>query len=92
MAISERLVARAIDSKTGKVIEAMRIGWNSYSFIFYIGSISAILGTLFGNVGWLSVIVTIIFFYVVGRFEQKVQKERERRNEKAKHSSKKRQS
>jgi hypothetical protein len=89
MAISEKLVARAIDSRIGRVVEAMRLGWNSYSFIFYIGSISAILGTLFGSVGWLSVIVTILFFYFTGKFEQRVQKEKERRKERIKRSGKK---
>lgn len=79
MGISEKLVIRAVDSRTGRVIEAIRTGWNSYSFIFYIGSISAILGTLFGGIGWISVIATVLFFYFTGRFELRMQKERERR-------------
>ncbi len=87
MNISEKIVAKALDSRIGRATEAMRLGWNNYSFLFYIGSISAILGTLFGGIGWLSVIITVFFFYFVGRFEQKMMEERERR--KAGRSSKK---
>ena len=79
MSISERLMDRAVESKTGRFIDTVRTGWNGYSFIFYIGGISAILGSLFGIAGWLSIVVTIAFFYYAGRFKQKLEREREKR-------------
>ncbi len=79
MRISEKLMARAAESKTGRFIDTIRTGWNSYSFIFYIGGISAILGSLFGIAGWLSIVVTIAFFYSAGRFRQRLDREKERR-------------
>lgn len=64
----------------GRFIDTVRIGWNGYSFVFYIVSISAILGGVFGWAGWISVIFTILFFYVAGKFKEQVDLERERRN------------
>jgi hypothetical protein len=72
-------VKKAAASKTGKFIDAVRLGWNSYSFIFYIGGISAILGELFGWAGWLSTIITVLFFYYAGRLKEQVDLERKRR-------------
>ena len=72
------IVRKAAKSKRGEFIDYVRDGWNSYSFIFYIGGVSAILGSLFGIAGWLSVIVTVAFFYYAGKFVHMVRSERER--------------
>ena len=72
------IARKAAISKRGEFIDYVREGWNSYSFIFYIGGVSAILGSLFGIAGWLSVIVTVAFFYYAGKFVHMVRSERER--------------
>ena len=72
LGIMERAVDRYATSKIANFTNAVRLGWNSYSFIFYIGGISAILVGLFGWAGWISVIITILFFYYAGKFKEKV--------------------
>lgn len=76
MKFSEKLIAKAINSKTTHFLDTVRTGWNSYSFIFYIGGISAILGGIFGLSGWLSIIVILFFFYFAGRLIQRLEAER----------------
>jgi uncharacterized membrane protein len=53
-------------------LDSIRLGWASYSFLFYIGGVSAILGGIFGLMGWMSTIVTILFFYYAGEFRRHV--------------------
>ena len=72
LGIRERFVDRYASSRIADFIDAVRLGWNSYSFIFYIGSISAILVGLFGGAGWISGIITVLFFYYSGKFKEKV--------------------
>jgi len=74
LGIAQRFVNKYASSKIANFINAVRLGWNSYSFIFYIGSISAILVGIFGGVAWVSVIVTILFFYYAGKFKEKEEK------------------
>ncbi len=76
--IISSMARKAATAKPGEFLDLVRTGWNSYSFIFYIGGVSAILGSLFGIAGWLSVIVTVAFFYYAGRFVSELQKEKER--------------
>lgn len=45
MGIMEDIVRKTAVSKKASFINDVRIGWNNYSFIFYIGGISAILGS-----------------------------------------------
>ncbi len=71
MGAIERFVEKAVESRTSKFVETVRAGWNSYSFVFYIGGVSAILGSLFGVAGWLSIIITLAFFYYAGKFKMK---------------------
>lgn len=77
MEIIRPLARKAAHSKHIYFIEYVRHGWNNYSFIFYIGGISAILGKLFGVAGWLSVIVTVYFFYFMGKFKKEIELEKE---------------
>jgi uncharacterized membrane protein len=77
--LREGLARKAVDSKLSSIIDTIRTGWNDYSFIFYIGGISAILGGLFGIAGWLSIVVTVAFFYYVGDIATRIKRERERR-------------
>ena len=72
------IAKKAARSRHSEFLDRIRTGWNSYSFIFYIGGVSAILGSLFGVAGWLSVIVTVAFFYYAGRFVHELQQEKER--------------
>ena len=76
--IVERGIDRYASSKIAGFMDAVRLGWNSYSFIFYIGSISAILVGLFGWAGWISVLITILFFYYAGKFKAKVDDDKKR--------------
>ena len=70
--VRERLVDRYALSRLANFVNAVRLGWNSYSFIFYIGGISAILVGFFGWAGWICTIITILFFYYAGKFKEKV--------------------
>ena len=72
------IARKAARSKHSELLDLIRTGWNSYSFIFYIGGVSAILGSLFGVAGWLSVVVTVAFFYYAGRFVNELQQEKEK--------------
>lgn len=76
MGYIENIAKRAAQSEKGKFIDDVRVGWNNYSFIFYIGGISAILGSLFGVAGWLSTILTVLFFYYMGKFKKHLDIER----------------
>ena len=51
-------------------VETIKEGWTNYNFIFYISSVSVILGGLFGATGFLGFLVTIVFFYYAGRFNR----------------------
>ena len=62
LGIMERAVDRYATSRIANFMNAVRLGWNSYSFVFYIGGIAAILVGFFGWAGWISVIITILFF------------------------------
>ena len=79
MGAIERLVEKAVESRTSKFVETVRAGWNSYSFVFYIGGVSAILGSLFGVAGWLSIIITLTFFYYAGKFKMRYDETKARR-------------
>ena len=76
--IISSMARKAARSRHSELLDRIRTGWNSYSFIFYIGGVSAILGSLFGVAGWLSVIVTVAFFYYAGKFVNELQQEKER--------------
>jgi hypothetical protein len=73
LGIVEKTVDRYATSKLSNFVNAVRLGWNSYSFLFYIGSISALLVGFFGLAGWISVAITILFFYYAGKFHETVE-------------------
>ncbi|MDE1854982.1 MAG: hypothetical protein KGH57_01520 [Candidatus Micrarchaeota archaeon] len=79
MGFMERLAERAAESRLHDVVETVRIGWNNYSFVFYITGVSAILAALFGIAGWISIAVTLVFFYYVGKFRRHFDREKSKR-------------
>lgn len=70
---------KVADSKLGRFVDDIKLGWNSYNFIFYIGGVAAILGSIFGLAGWAATIVTVLFFYYAGKFKRKLDLEKKRR-------------
>jgi hypothetical protein len=84
--IKGTFVHRYASSRISNFVNAVRLGWDSYSFIFYIASIAAILVGLFGWAGWVSVIITILFFYFAGKFKEKVDADKKKIIEKEKAS------
>lgn len=93
MGLIDRIAKRSAKSKHGKFIENIRYGWNNYSFVFYIGSISAILAGLFGIAGWLSIVITIAFLYYAGKIKKAIDvekvKEEKKKAENREHKKKK---
>ena len=87
--VTDEVVEKYVESWLGRFVTDVRTGWNAYSFLFYIGGISALLGGVFGWVGGLSVVATLLFFYFAGRFTRRVEavKRREEEDAKRKHRS-----
>lgn len=83
MGILQKLARRAVDSKTARFVEVVRTGWNSYSFLFYIGGVAAILGGIFGVAGLISIVITLLLFFYAGRFKEEYEKEKNMRKGKA---------
>ncbi len=75
MGTIENLAKRSSETKANEFFENVKLGWNSYSFVFYIGGVAAILGTIFGIAGWLSIFVTLFFFYYAGKFRRQLDRE-----------------
>jgi hypothetical protein len=75
MSVIKKLAKNATRSTIGDFVDNIRVGWNNYSFLLYIGGASAILGGVFGLVGWASIVVTIVFFYYAGEFRKEVNAE-----------------
>ena len=84
LSIEERLLERYAASRIANFVDTMRMGWNAYNFIFYIGSIAAIFGILIGWVGFFYVIITMLFFYYAGKFKEGVESARKRNKLKSK--------
>ncbi len=87
LSVTEKIIEKYTISRTERFIETMRLGWNAYNFIFYIGSIAAILGVLTGWIGVFYVIITMLFFYYAGKFKEKVELAKERNKLKSKRKS-----
>lgn len=71
--VIKHLAKNASRATLAKVIDNIRLGWTSYSFLFYIGGVSAILGGIFGLAGWASTILTVLFFYYAGEFKRNLE-------------------
>ena len=84
LSVGERIIERYAASRIANFVDTMRMGWNAYNFIFYIGSIAAIFGMLIGWVGLFYVIITMLFFYFAGKFKEKVESARKRNKLKSK--------
>jgi hypothetical protein len=51
-------------------------GYDNYGWIFFISAIGAILGTsLHLTGGVVAILVAFLFFYLMGRFHKKIEKE-----------------
>jgi uncharacterized membrane protein len=84
LSVSERIIERYTVSRLERFLEAMKAGWNAYNFVFYIGSIAAILGVLTGWIGVFYVLITMLFFYYAGKFREKVEAAKKRNESKSK--------
>ena len=78
MGVIKHLAKNASRAKLGRITDNIRTGWNNYSFLFYIGGVSAILGSLFGLAGWASTIFTLTFFYYAGEFKKLMEEEKKK--------------
>ena len=84
LSVEERIIERYAASRMANFVDTMRMGWNAYNFIFYIGSIAAIFGILVGWVGLFYVVVTMLFFYCAGKFKERVELARKQNKLKSK--------
>ncbi|MEM0107154.1 MAG: hypothetical protein QXD11_00625 [Candidatus Micrarchaeaceae archaeon] len=50
-------------------------GWSQYSLYFYIGGVSAIIGGFFKLAGIASLIITLAFFYIMGKMHAHIETE-----------------
>ena len=67
-------------SKThlSKIVDDLRIGYNQYSFFFWIPSIVALLASLLGLDLLLAFPLTLAFFWFAGRFHKELESQRAR--------------
>lgn len=54
--------------------EILKEGWSEYNLYFYIGSIATIIGGFVHAAGVAALIITLLFFYMMGKFHIKVMK------------------
>jgi hypothetical protein len=73
--VMKKLAKNASRSTIGDILDSIRIGWNSYSFLLALGGASAILGSVFGVAGWASSALTVTAFYYAGEFRKQVKRE-----------------
>ncbi len=60
-----------------RILEITKEGYDSYSWIWWTISLSAIIGnSLFGQVGLGAAVVTFIIFFVLGYFHKRVIREK----------------
>ena len=91
MDLAERIARFGAHSHLGRKIDLIREGWNSYSFLFFIGGVATILGGILGLGAGIATVVTLVFFYYAGKFKRQVDEERERmKKEKIKKERKRR--
>jgi hypothetical protein len=69
-----QIVKLYANSRLHIALNKIREGWQNYSFLFYIGSIGAILGKEWGIAGGGATALGLIFFYYIGDFHKKVEK------------------
>ena len=53
-----------------KVIRTIKVGWSEWSWLFYIGTIGALLGAYFKIVGIASIGLACAFFYGMGKLHE----------------------
>jgi hypothetical protein len=52
--------------------EVLKEGWTEYNLYFYIGGISVIIGGFFNVAGVAALIITLAFFYYMGKLHKKL--------------------
>jgi len=62
----------------------IQTGWNQYSMYFYISGVAAIIGSFFKLAGIGAFILTLAFFYFMGKAHTTVVKQHNLRQNKAK--------
>ena len=73
-AMISKIANLLIRSKAHHIINSIRIGWNNYSFLFYIGGISTIIGGVIGIAAApIAIILTLVIFYYLGQLHVKLQ-------------------
>ena len=60
--------------KIHKIHETLKDGWQEYNLYFYISGISVIIGGFFNIAGFLAFVVSMLFFYILGKFHMKIKK------------------
>ena len=63
-----------VHTKSYSFIDHIRTGWNNFSFIFFFSSVATILGGIFGAIGFVSIVITLIFFYYLGKLHNEITK------------------
>ena len=57
-----------------KIHQTIKIGYTEYGFYFYITGISAIIGGFIRLAGVAAFIITIVFFYIMGKMHGQINK------------------
>jgi hypothetical protein len=53
-------------------LKAVKYGFDQYSYLFFLSSYAVILGNFFGVSGVTATLLTLCFFYFVGRVHVKL--------------------
>ena len=61
-------------NKLHEIHNDIKEGYTEYGIYFWISSLSVIIGGFFGAVGVGAFIITIIFFYQLGRLHRHIEK------------------
>jgi len=78
--VLKHIAMKVSESRAHRILDNIRIGWANYNFIFYIGSVAAILGNVFGLAGWGAVLLTLALFYYAGVMHSHIEETKKRKN------------
>jgi hypothetical protein len=63
-----------LQRKAYNIVRTIKTGWSEWSWLFYIGSIGALLGSYFKVVGIASIALAGAFFYGMGKLHEHAEK------------------